>query len=293
MIPARYLLMAFLPALGFVAAPAASPAPRTPSMRLSGLDRLYFTQTGGAERLAAPPAVAALLPRALAARRVLPLSEEPGADELTLTDFPLPLPAWPRRVLLRQVVDSRHPRITELWVALYDGGERSDVRHFQALPKLTDNKQLPNYWIDGTEAGPEGTVLVRLRGTMFRPQGAWWAAGKVVTLAAARGVLAYAHVRNAFGFIKDYDRRGDASDPPPALSASAEREAGGRLERRDLSPVPLEVLKSCGAASSDEIGETWDEMEKIAESVTRAPGSTASSRAAEEPSFAERGYKEP
>ena len=283
--------MPFLLALVLVAAPAASPPAHAPLLRLQGLDRLYFTRVGGAQRLTAPPSVAALLPRGLDSRPSVPLSDESGVEELTLSDFPLPLPTWPRRVLLRQVVDSGHPRITELWVALYDGGQRSDVWHFQAAPQLNDNKLLPNYWIEDTEAGPDRTVIVRFRGMMARPQGAWWAAGRVVTLTAGNGLLAFAHMRNAFVFTQGYDR-GDESGLPP-LAVSVEHEVGGRFERRDLGQVPPEVLKACGVPSADEIAETWDEMERVAECVTRAPGSTTSSRTPQEPSFAERGSEPP
>ena len=258
-------------------------------MRLRGLDRLYFTQVGSAERLTAPPSVGALLPRTLARSKALPpsdKSDEADTVELAFTDFPLPLPSWPRSVLIRQVVDFSLPRITELWLALYDGGRRSDVWHFQANPSLNGNKLLPNYWIEDTRAGPDGGVIVRLRGSMVRPQGAWWLTGKVVTLTAANGVLGFAHVRNAYGFNHAYDLGGET---PPALDVNTEREVGGRFERRDLDPVPADVMKACGDPSDDS-EHTWEELEAIAECVTRAPGSKVSSRTPQQPSFAERGY---
>jgi hypothetical protein len=278
------LLLAFV----LVAAPAASPAP---ALRLRGLDRLYFTEVGGTGELTAPAAVAGLLPRTLVrgrpAARSPDDSDESEDQELAVTDVALPLPSWPRRVALRQVVDSSHPRISELWIALYDGGRRRDVWHFQALPSLTDGKLLPNYWIESARPGPGGAVIVRLRGVMFRPQGAWWATGKVLTLTLANGALTLGHVRNAFGFNRGYDL-GDES-APPALGVNVEREVAGRFERRDLDPVPEDVMKACGAAP-DGVGGAWDDLEKVAECITRDPGATVSSRSPQEPSFAERGY---
>src|SRR5439155_3294712 len=86
-------------------AASASPAPAPPApMRLRGLDRLYFTLVGGIDRLIAPPSVGTLLPPVLEATGGPPKAE---VEEIAVTDFPLPLPAWPRPVLLRQVVDSR------------------------------------------------------------------------------------------------------------------------------------------------------------------------------------------
>src|SRR5262245_19779119 len=130
--------MSLLAALVLVVPPAASPAPPA-AMRLKGLDRLYFREVGRADALSAPPAVAALLPLTLDGSRRVPPSKEPAADgsdeqRLGKEDFPLPLPSWPRQLVLRQVGDFTHPRISEIWLALYDGGQRSDVWHFQAMP---------------------------------------------------------------------------------------------------------------------------------------------------------------
>jgi hypothetical protein len=280
--------MPCLLALVLVAAPVASPPARTTPLRLMGLDRLYFTAVGGAETVDAPPPVMELLPRSLGGPRVAPSPDETGVFQAAATDFRVPLPSWPRPVLLRQVVAFPEARINELWIALYDGGRRSDVWHFTALPSETDNKLLPNYWIEDVEAGPAGTLALRLHGRMARPQGAWWAAGRVVTLRAGDGALTVAHVRNAFGFIQGYDLGDDSR--PPTLAASAEREVEGRFERRDLDPVPAEVLETCG---TPEGLEGWDEMERLAKCLTRAPGAKTSTRSPQEPSFAERGGKPP
>jgi hypothetical protein len=121
---------------------------------------------------------------------------------------------------------------------------------------------------------------------MDRPQGAWWAAGRVLTFTRAKRALALAHVLNTFSFSQGYDR---GEDDPPAFTVATEREVGGRFERRELSPVAADKLKACGADSPDDIDATWDEMARIAECLTRGEVTATSSRAPGAPSFAERG----
>ena len=136
-----WLAMAIL-----MAAPAPSPSPPS-RLRLEGLDRLYFS------RVARPPDTAAL-------------------EGVSVRDIPLPVPGWPRSVVLRQVI-APGARIDELWLALHDGGQRSDVWHFRARPDLTDGKLLPNYSVAGARTREGGTIVLDLVGSMYRPQGGW------------------------------------------------------------------------------------------------------------------------
>jgi hypothetical protein len=274
--------MLFSAALALVAVSSASPPPTAPRMHLRGLDRLYFTHVGGAETLTAPAEVARRLPL------TLPTSRGNPTIDGVVADFPLPLPPGRAALTLRQVVDASHPRISELWLALYDGGRRSDVWHYRAYPN-PDGKLLPNYWIESTRPGPNGGVLLRLRGEMVRPQGAWWATGKIVALADGDGALTFAHVRNAFGFRHDYDRDEDGEPP---THVRTEREAGARFEEHALEPAPAEVMKACGLPFPGEaVSGDWEELEAMAECIARAPGNSVSFRTPEEPSFAERGFK--
>jgi len=248
-----------------MAAPAPSPSPPS-RLRLEGLDRLHFA------RVARLPDTAAL-------------------DGVSVRDVSLPVPGWPRSVVLRQVIVPG-ARIDELWLALYDGGRPSDVWHFQARPDLTDGKLLPNYSVAGARASGGGTVVLDLAGSMYRPQGGWWVHGKAVTLAVRGGALVVQHVRGAYGFIHDYDRGGDAD--PPALSVMAEREVEGRFERRELSPASVAAIKACGAHVEDDHIEAGSaDLETVAACVTRDPKTTVTWRRLDEPSFAERGYKPP
>jgi len=255
-----WLAMAIL-----MAAPAPSPSPPS-RLRLEGLDRLYFS------RVARLPDTAAL-------------------EGVSVRDIPLPVPGWPRSVVLRQVI-APGARIDELWLALHDGGQRSDVWHFRARPDLTDGKLLPNYSVAGARTSEGGTIVLDLVGSMYRPQGGWWVHGKAVTLAVRGEALVVRHVRGTYGFIHDYDRGGDAD--APALSVMAEREVEGRFERRELSPASVAAIKACGAdVEDDHVAPGSADLETVAACVTRDPRSKVTWRRLDEPSFAERGYKPP
>jgi hypothetical protein len=275
-------------ALVFAAAPPASPRPPS-RLRLEGLDRLYFARVGGAGSLTAPAEVSAFLPLAIARSPRLP--DPAKLEGVSVRDIPLPVPRWPRPALLRQVVLSG-ARIDELWLALYDGGRRSEVWHFQARPDLTDGKLLPNYWVGGARAGAGETVVLDLGGTMYRPQGGWWLHQREVTLAVRGDTVALQHVRGTYGFIHDYDRGDDTN--PPAFSVMAEHVVDGRFERRELYPVSVAAIKACGAEVADDYIEPGtNDLRAVAECVTRDPRSTVTWRRLDEPSFAERGYKAP
>jgi hypothetical protein len=253
------LLLAIL-----MAAPVPSPSPR-PRLRLEGLDRLYFS-------------------------RVSSLPDTSALDGVSVRDISLPVPGWPRPVVLHQVIVAG-ARIDELWLALHDGGQRGDVWHFQARPDLTDGKLLPNYSVVAARASGD-TVVLDLAGSMYRPQGGWWVHGKAVTLAVRGEALVLQRVRGTYGFIHDYDRGGDAD--PPALSVMTEREVDGRFERRELSPVSVAAIRACGAdVVDDQIESGSADLETVAACVTRDPRSKVTWRRLDEPSFAERGYQPP
>jgi hypothetical protein len=251
-------------------------------MVLEGLDRLYFDRV----RVAAlPPAVAARVPSQWS--RLHAIEDADDERALTVRDFPLPRVGAHGNLVLRQVVESSHPRINDLWLVLYDGGRRSDVWHFRAYPN-PDGKLLPNYRIESVQPATGGGVTISLRGAMIRPQGAWWVTGKVVTLVPVDGALRFAHVRNAFGFRHEYDHSEEAEAP---TDVRIEREIDGRFEERDIEPAPPDVMKACGLEPAEAVTGTWETLESLARCVTQAPRATVTSRDPAEPSFAERGFK--
>lgn len=261
----------------------------TPLLRFEGLERVYFEHVGmpGAP-LASPPAVTSLLPKtvqsSLLGRQAI---ESPMlSDEVTVRDFRLSSGRWKRDLWLRQVVDRRHPRITDLWWALYDDGRRSDVWYFRADPARNENKLLTNYEIEDVSTTDNNAIVFRIRGEMFRPAGAWWVVGKVFTLSMTDNGLVLSRVRNVFGFFRDYDR----GDTPGSIGVLTERELDERFEVRAFTEVPEDLLRRC-KFRDPLIEDTWSwaEFEKVARCITENPDAKVTFRALDAPSFVERG----
>ena len=243
------------------------------ALRIVGLDRLYFERVDPI-----PPEVRALLPD------VLTKAAHEADEDVAVRD--LPLPGAPRAVL-RELFDTRHPRIAETWWAVYDHGRRGDVWRYSAASGLADGKALVNLRIEGVASGDGSDVMIRLAGHMSRPQGAWSIAGKVLTLRATKDGLAFAHLRNAHGFFHGYDTGG----APPSVAVASERADGDGFEGRRLDPAPDPVLARCGFREPDEDGAplSWDALDRAAACVTDTPGHTTVRRKGDEPSFSERG----
>jgi hypothetical protein len=270
---------------------AAQASVAVPTARLDGLDRLYFERVEGPGRpLAVPQVVGSLLPESIepagSARETADAQAQPA--DLDVRDFPLPLPRWPRELRLRQVIRWELPRISDLWWALYDGGRRTDVWHFRADSTRAATKILSNYEIEDVSAAEGDSLVLRVRGTMFRPQGAWSMTGKALTFSARGETLQLARVRNAFGFFRGYDIGGT----PPSIDASTEREVGGRFEVRQYLAVPDRILSACGfrdPTTDEAVDASWADLEASALCVTKKPGARTSYRRLDEPSFVERG----
>lgn len=202
-------------------------------------------------------------------------------EDVAVRDVALP---GARRAVLREVVDARHPRISETWWAVYDGGRRSDVWRYSAASALAGGKALVNLRLEDVAAGDGGSVVIRLAGRMSRPQGAWAIAGKVLTLRPETDGLAFTHLRNAYGFFHGYD----TGDTPPTVAVASEREAGGGFEERRLDPAPVAVLARCGFRDPEEEELSWDALDRAAACVTGTPGHATARRTRDEPSFSER-----
>ena len=262
-----------------------------PAARLHGLDRLYFERVEGpGDSLPVPQVVGSLLPDSIESS--VPAHETADTrarpENVEVRDFSLPLPGWPRELRLRQVIRREPPRITDLWWALYDGGQRTDAWYFKADPARTENKILANYEIEDVAAADGNGFVLRVRGSMFRPQGAWSMTGKALTFSAGGDAFRLLRVRNAFGFFRDYDTGG----APSSLDVATEREVRGRFQRRESRSVPDSVLSACGFRDplADETSDSsWAGLEASALCVTRRPGARRSHRGLDEPSFVERG----
>ncbi len=270
-------------------------------MRLEGLDRLYFAriaEPGG--QLPESMQVASLLPETLPKPGFIAAPsdemetegdiEEDFEKDIAVRDFELPSRSLPRRLWIREIIDRSHPRIFELWWALYDGGRRSDVWHFSALPDRTDGKLLSNYQLYEISMPRKDIAVFRVQGEMFRPQGAWWVVGKEWSFAVRDGALALTRVRNPFGFFRGYD----TGEKIGSLSATTERERRGRVEIRTLEPIPEKPLAACGFRDPTEEGGwdfSWKRLLEVAQCLTGKPGAKVTFRELNAPSFVERDGK--
>jgi hypothetical protein len=259
----------------------------TTGARFQGLARLYFEEVE-----TVPSQLIRFLPEARSAtgsRLKTKVVEGELETYIEVHDFLLPLRGKPRKLSLRQIVASPETsRITEVWWALYDEGKRTDVWHFMADPTRTENKALSNYEIESVRASGGDVVELQVRATMFRPQGAWWITGKVLSFSVQDNHLVLFRVRNAFGFFQDYD----LGDSVPPIDVSIEHEAGGRFEILSCDSVPEELLRKCGFRDpllDDDWVFNWARMESTALCVIRKAKVRASSCDFETPSFIERG----
>jgi hypothetical protein len=266
-----------------------------PLLRLQGLDRVYFQHVGVPEdRSAMPTSVGALLPEVIqpanSQQKTAAKKEVDDANDVQVRDFRLQLPPSPRRLFLRQiVVDRETSRITKLWWALYDDGRRSDVWYFSADPMESGDKALSNYEIESASASGSDSLELRVRGMMFRPQGAFWITGKAFSFSSRGDMLALSRVRNVFGFFRGYD----SGDRTPSIDVVTERETGGRFETRSYDSVPNGVLRHCQFRNPlDEKWEfKWARMERTALCVSQETSVRTSYRGLDEPSCVERGGK--
>ncbi len=267
-----------------------------PPLRLRGLDRVYFQHIGSPEnRSAMPPSVGALLPEVIppanSERKTKAKQEVDDDNDVQVRDFRLPLQRFYRKLFLRQiVVDRETSRITKLWWALYDDGRRSDVWYFSANPMESENKALSNYEIESVSVSGSDSLELRVRGMMFRPQGAFWITGKAFSFSSRGDTLALSRVRNVFGFFRDYD----TEDTPPSIDVMTERETGGRFEIRSYRAVPDGVLRHC-QFRNPHVDENWEfnwvRMETTALCVSQEISVRTSYRGLDEPSYVERGGK--
>jgi hypothetical protein len=258
---------------------------KTPA-RLDGLDRLYFQRVwepGAA--LDVSEELGSLLPERI---RESDFSAKPTIREefFKVRDFRLPSESRGRKLWIRQVIDDRSYRMRDLWWALYDHGRRSDVWYF--TPRIEGvEKILYNYEIDSVSTAGKGSVVFRVRGSMFRPGGHWMIVGKAFTFSVSEVGLTFSRVRNAF-YLSNWP---GSKDGTPLSDVSAERESRGRFEERTVTTKQEKTLRRRRFPDplSDGKPKLWQELERVALCITQRPGAKRSTRAFDQPTFVERG----
>lgn len=270
-------LAAALLALSAQATPSSSP------LRFQGLERVYFERVEAPEALPGmPPDIAETLPATW---------DRPGARAagISVRDFDVPVRDRPLRI--REVAEFRHPRVARIWWALYDTGRRTDVWTFTPAPERTDGKLLTNYRLHGLAVPSHDTIVLRVRGEMLRPSGAWSLVAREWELHVGAAGIALVRVRNPFGLFRGYV----TGDVRPAVTAHTERDVDGRIEIRSLDDVPEHRLSACGLRDplvDDERVFDWGNLLETARCLTEAPDATVRHRDASAPTFGERAHLE-
>jgi hypothetical protein len=264
------------------------------SLRLQGLDRMYFSRAAapGGSLSGAPQTARMLLPETLEKPQYVSTDSKPVDSEglVFARDLEFPLGSPGHRVWIREVIDSHHPRISELWWALYDQGRRSDVWYFTVDPDQADGKVLSNYRLEDISLLAKDRVVFRVRGEMFRPAGAWWIVGKEFIFHADDRVIDLVQVQNTFGFFHSYD----IGDSGAVLSVSTEREVNGRLEERSMGVVSGTGARACGFRDPQEDRTpSWRELLRVAQCITGHRDVKVAYRSLSSRSFVERGESPP
>jgi len=210
--------------------------------RLDGLERIYFARVplGGAAD-SAVEGNARLLKEILGQPpRIGNESGQAGCEhdgapcvvfkDHTLEGFPL---------VLREISDVSHPRLTSSWWAVYDQTALTDLWHFDGSSAAhRDDKMLPNCSFHEISAVPGDGVRVRLVGELFRPGGFWILKGISLSFRRSGERLVLDSVRNDFTFSQGYD--------DPVLRVSTETSRGGGYRVAETATKHERLLKACG-----------------------------------------------
>jgi hypothetical protein len=168
-----------------------------------------------------------------------------------------------------------------------DNGRRSDVWYFAMDHPERGRKILSNYKIDSASS-TNGDLELRVCGSMFRPQGAWWITGKTFRFSLRDDNLLLFRVVDNFGFFRDYA----TGEAPPPIDVTTESAMRRRFETRSYDSVPDAVLRHCGfrdPLDTEGWEFNWAEDEGAARCVTKNRRARRSYRNLEKPSFVERG----
>lgn len=257
--------------------------------KLYGIERVYFRPVLESDsNLMRQPNVASFLPIQLKSSD-LGSNLNNSLDEIAVRDFRLPFDPHGKELWIREIVNSEHHRIFETWWAMYAGGKRSCLWRFRADPRDNDDKALTNYVLDSVLQSGEHTIAVRVQGTMFRPQGAWWVTGKVFNFSIVDSGLVFSCIENTFGFFHGYNR---GEDPP--ISVMSEELVDKRFRKREVYKTPEHILRLCGfrnPVTDDASQFNWIELRQVARCITERAGAKESFRAMYAPTFVERGGK--
>jgi hypothetical protein len=264
-----------------------------------GLDRLEHF-----ERVADPAArpeigrlLGPLLPRSLAGRdlrlrgELREVDDDGRSREFGVRDFRLPAAAGPPLVV-RQVLDFDHPRITEQYWALYAGGVRIDCWYFSPYPlrppapAAGSRKVLAPYRIERIEPLAGTALVFRTWGSMSRPGDAGWRQGYDFVFSRSGAALRFEYVVRRHHFAS----RGDDDDGVNVAVERLVRREGERLLELERVTVKPDALTRCGYVDPHTGGaQSRSELERVARCLLAGQKGTVEYRRLDAPSFLERG----
>ena len=279
--------------------------------RFEGLERLYFERLtdpaaaggGVAEYLAEP--LGRLLPDRLESGegpepepRVVTDLAGPTHFGLELRDFVFPNAQGGG--FLRQVVDATHPRLHSQYWAIYTGSERSDLHFFATFDpdRRVESgggvKVLAPLELHEMRDRGDGTWILRVSGTVFRPQGAGWMYGTDLVFALAHGELRLLHVIRRYSLNFGYDL-GEGRTARVAVEEVGIEDGAKVLVRRIYDgELPANRTGECGFDLLDGFPKgDFDELLELASCVAEWPESETVRRPLDSPSFLERGWRPP
>ena len=305
--PIGYLLLAAAVFFLMVSATEADSQEKA-SGRFVGLERLFFERLdpeleGDGPGWLSVEKLRPLLPQSLAE----PVWQEravdsPDWEQLWLQDFLLPGPQDGVELILRELVDRSHPRFAQQYWALYVDRQRTEVWHFTPYDE-NRRRILAPLIVEQVLAQSDGGFVLRVHGSVFRPQGAAWIYGTDLVFARRDGELRYRHAVRRFSFNFGYGRFEEESNEEPNLGIDGRvavedsHEEDGRvvLIRKEFDGVLLEEPSAaCGydqlQIAYDYPHGTFEELQAIARCITEWPGTQIRRRTPDQPTFLEHGW---
>jgi hypothetical protein len=165
--PGRYMILAAMLA---IARPCLA-------QKIYGLDRIYFRPV---HIDAVTPAPGVYGEESFSSRgrsADLHSRESEPRNSRSVHDFLVCTDSRGRNTWIREIVDRQQPRIAKTCWKVFVGQKQTCEWYFMMDPAEDDNKLLSNYEIDSILPVKGSILTIRLKGEMFRPQGAWWIKG--------------------------------------------------------------------------------------------------------------------
>lgn len=262
---------------GLCAAGGPERTPESVHATIEGLERLVGFERGCSS---------AALPAALNHRH-------PGTEAGETRDFEVPkLGQNAPRIVIRQVINREHLRITTQWWGVYANAERVDCWFFSPAGN-DEHKLLAPYEIDQILSERPEAVVLRTYGEMHRPGGRGWMQRKDLVFSVSSEGLRLRYVLGRYFF--SYEDVEGGSGVNLTTERAPANVADPRIEIRARTGIPAGDLAKCGFVhpleSEEGAADYRRRLDRAANCLDRQPGGRTCYRRLDEPSFVEHGGK--